>query len=463
MANPKPLLIPWLKEQINSGRYPGVQWTNGERTEFCIPWKHALRQDSNSDDILIFKAWAEASMGRQSDGGTHGDPSVWKRNFRSALRARGFSMLADNKNDAANPHKVYRWPTEGSQSSASCEASPVQNSPLETVAQPGYEELYLAEEEIFQNKNPDLLQQCMDDLCIYESPQIDHTVGIDGGVVQCIAAPPEAVPGMTVPDANGAVFGEQYYVQDTLCVVPQHLAFPVEEVLVTPNIDQPEEQPVITTLQPMDFRTCFTVVVYYRGQRVKEELVTNEAGFRLAYRQEDCVPSDPSLLTVLLPPPSNMHDQKALKLTTRILETMGRGLEVKVSNANYGSNIYGSRHGECHVFWSTDKYEQSSTPRELAKQEPEIIFSVSQFISDLMGYADKQCECPSTSLFFCLGEKWPDPKSKPWDKKLIVVEVIIDVLEKLKMVAVQGNGGASSLPSSAELQLSLEQIMMDWS
>lgn len=62
------------------------------------------------------QAWAEASLGRQSDGGTPGDPSVWKRNFRSALRARGFKMVFDNKNDAANPHKVYRWPPEGSQS-----------------------------------------------------------------------------------------------------------------------------------------------------------------------------------------------------------------------------------------------------------------------------------------------------------------------------------------------------------
>lgn len=65
---------------------------------------------------VLGQAWAEASLGRQSDGGTPGDASVWKRNFRSALRARGFKMVHDYKNDAANPHKVYRWPTEGSQS-----------------------------------------------------------------------------------------------------------------------------------------------------------------------------------------------------------------------------------------------------------------------------------------------------------------------------------------------------------
>lgn len=55
MAHHKPLLIPWLRDQIDSGRYPGVQWTNPEQTEFSIPWKHALRQDSSNTDVLIFK------------------------------------------------------------------------------------------------------------------------------------------------------------------------------------------------------------------------------------------------------------------------------------------------------------------------------------------------------------------------------------------------------------------------
>lgn len=55
MSHCKPLLIPWLREHVNSNKYPGVQWTNQERTEFSIPWKHALRQDSSDADILIFK------------------------------------------------------------------------------------------------------------------------------------------------------------------------------------------------------------------------------------------------------------------------------------------------------------------------------------------------------------------------------------------------------------------------
>lgn len=53
MAHNKPLFVPWLRQQIDSGLYPGVQWLDHEH--FTIPWKHALRQDSNSDDVGIFK------------------------------------------------------------------------------------------------------------------------------------------------------------------------------------------------------------------------------------------------------------------------------------------------------------------------------------------------------------------------------------------------------------------------
>lgn len=32
-------------------------------------------------------------------------------------------------------------------------------------------------------------------------------------------------------------------------------------------------------------------------------------------------------------------------------------------------------------------------------------------------------DSPPCSLFFCLGEKWPDPENRPWERKLVVVEV----------------------------------------
>lgn len=58
--------------------------------------------------VSSLQAWAEVS----GNGQAQGDASVWKRNFRSALRAKGFKMVSDKKNDNANPHKVFHWPDE---------------------------------------------------------------------------------------------------------------------------------------------------------------------------------------------------------------------------------------------------------------------------------------------------------------------------------------------------------------
>lgn len=64
-------------------------------------------------NVSSLQAWAEVS----GNGCIHRDTSVWKRNFRSALRAKGFKLVSDQKNDNANPHKVFRWPEESASAS----------------------------------------------------------------------------------------------------------------------------------------------------------------------------------------------------------------------------------------------------------------------------------------------------------------------------------------------------------
>lgn len=75
------------------------------------------------------KAWAEASQ-RSHSGTIPKDPSMWKRNFQSALRVGGFIMLADYKNDAGNSHMVYRWPEERPQSGG----KPIKNERREILS-----------------------------------------------------------------------------------------------------------------------------------------------------------------------------------------------------------------------------------------------------------------------------------------------------------------------------------------
>ncbi|KAM4624084.1 interferon regulatory factor 3 isoform 2-T2 [Polymixia lowei] len=456
MSQSKPLLMPWLRTQIDSGRYPGVSWINSQKTEFSIPWKHALRQDSSSVDVLIFKAWAEVSGG----GRAQGDPSVWKRNFRSALRAKGFVLEVDNKNDAANPHKVFRWPDQappgGSQDQEEVDrfedlAFPVQEASTDVV--PCFEG-FLPDDAVFlveSPDNPDILEECLRGLNIKPSP--------DGLVFEPPPEQPQPIQGVIGGDVlpgqldypmgfEGAVGG---------VALPEQPAYAVDGGVggasVPPMVELFRDT-MSKTMVGDHISTHFRVAVYYRGQKVSEQLVENEAGFRLVYRPELSQPIlDPKsgLSLVSLPSPRTMLDKTQANLTQRILDKLGEGVEVGVS----GPVVYSQRQGEIKAFWSLCKFDRSRTPQEVPKLEPKPLYLFRDFLQGILDFIAGK-ECPPCSLFFCLGEKWPDLENRPWEKKLIMVEVVLTSLEMLKSLAV--GGGASSL-QSVELQMSLEEMM----
>ncbi|KAM3591345.1 uncharacterized protein V6R79_000520 [Siganus canaliculatus] len=467
MSGSKPLLIPWLRSNIDSSRYPGVQWTNPERTEFSIPWKHALRQDSSDTDILIFKAWAEVS----GNGRAQGDASVWKRNFRSALRAKGFKLISDNKNDAANPHKVFHWPDEspsGANSSAGSQ-DPDELDLFETMGLPTPETLpglddflYVTEETAFSADpclpgestiNHDILQECLKGLNI--GPEAEGTAGFQ--------PPPEQQQHQSQVVIGGcALPGQQQYpvmFKDAVgeAGLPEQPAHPTEGAVGGACAGQLAEQFLHTVNKASDrdnFKTQFRVFVYYRGVKVLEQLIENEGGIRLVYRPDltgTVIDPESGLSMVSLPSPGMMLDQTQANLTQRILDKIGDGLDLGVS----GHVIYGQRRGEIKAFWSFSKFDKSREPQELSKLYPQPLYMFKDFLRGILDFIEGE-ESPPCSLFFCLGEKWPDPDSRPWEKKLITVEVVLTSMELLKNMAV--GGGASSL-QSVELQISLEEMM----
>ncbi|XP_061519988.1 interferon regulatory factor 3 [Phycodurus eques] len=458
MAHSKPLIIQWLRAQIDSGTYPGVHWTNKQETEFCIPWKHALRQDSSDTDILIFKAWAKVS----GNGRIHGEPSVWKRNFRCALRAKKFKMIADNKNDTANPHKVFRWPDEstlGDNSSAGrrsehepdCyDGSPIQESHVIPFTD---EFLYCPIEE--STPKEDILQMCLKQLNI--EPQAEEAAAF--------ALPPEqqepqhqlVIGGRALPWQQPCPVAVEGAVGETGS--PGQPAHPMAGAVGRACGGQLAKQFLDNVNKTKDgdhFKTQFRITVYYRGENVFEQLVANEAGFRLVYRPEQVetqVDQESGLSLVSLPRPFT-KDQTQGKLTQRILDNLGEGLEVAVS----GDVIYGQRRGEIKAFWSFSKFDQSGRPQEISKLQPHPLYPFKDFIQGILDFIELDSkECGPCSLVLCLGEKWPDPGNRPWTKKLIIVEVVLTSLELLKNIATEG--GASSL-KSVDLQMSLEEMII---
>ncbi|XP_062380802.1 interferon regulatory factor 2 isoform X2 [Sardina pilchardus] len=78
---------PWLEEQINSCKIPGLRWVNKEKRIFQIPWMHAARHGWDVEkDAPLFRNWA-IHTGKYQPGVDKPDPKTWKANFRCAMNS----------------------------------------------------------------------------------------------------------------------------------------------------------------------------------------------------------------------------------------------------------------------------------------------------------------------------------------------------------------------------------------
>ncbi|KAL2077671.1 hypothetical protein ACEWY4_027175 [Coilia grayii] len=78
---------PWLEEQIDSCKIPGLKWVNKEKRIFQIPWMHAARHGWDVEkDAPLFRNWA-IHTGKYQPGVDKPDPKTWKANFRCAMNS----------------------------------------------------------------------------------------------------------------------------------------------------------------------------------------------------------------------------------------------------------------------------------------------------------------------------------------------------------------------------------------
>lgn len=99
----------WLINQINSGKFRGLEWLDEEKTVFRVPWIHAKKRDYDEErDSALFKEWAmHTGKYKPHENKTIGyDPTTWKINFRCALN--GLKDIMELKEHQTEWYRVYK-------------------------------------------------------------------------------------------------------------------------------------------------------------------------------------------------------------------------------------------------------------------------------------------------------------------------------------------------------------------
>ncbi|XP_002712098.3 interferon regulatory factor 5 [Oryctolagus cuniculus] len=404
-------LKPWLVAQVNSCQYPGLQWVNGERRFFYIPWRHATRHGPSQDgDNTIFKAWAKET-GKYTEGVDEADPAKWKANLRCALnKSRDFRLIYDGPRDMPpQPYKIYEV---------------CSNGPTATESQPA-DEYYVGPGEEEEEEDEEL-QRMLPGLCItdpvpsgpapppYSFPKED--------IKWPPAVQPPVLPGPLPPD-------------DGLLVPPSGTTAGFEELQLLPEVLQSVQPgppageqflPDLLVNPHMLPLTDLEIKFQYRGRPPRALTISNPHGCRLFYSQLEATQEQVelfgpvSLEQVRFPSPEDIPSDKQRFYTNQLLDVLDRGLILQLQ----GQDLYAIRLCQCKVFWSGPcASAHGSRPNPIQREVKTKLFSLEYFLNELILFQKGQTHAPPPfEIFFCFGEEWPD--RKPREKKLITVQVV---------------------------------------
>ncbi|XP_071358102.1 interferon regulatory factor 5 [Trachinotus anak] len=430
-------LKPWLLAQVNSGRYPGLQWLTPEHRLFQIPWKHATRHTPVSDEEnTIFKAWA-LETGKYQEGVDEPDPAKWKANLRCALnKSREFQLKYDGtKETPVQPYKIY-----------------------EVCEQPGNPDGVDEEEEEMPNLMDLTINPRISDPPSFSSFSAHSEVNQFSLSTSGTFGPPHVIPMPLLPDrvlpmtsdlpmisdlqAGGQMVDQGSFVhpaglsnglQDLNSLPPSaSSARPEPDLMEASSMGGIETQGDPQNHQPCKYDLLSSVPLtdldlkfQYRGRTMLSLTVSNPQGCRLYYGHLEPTPEQVDLFgpvnlqQVLFPGTSEIQNQKQRFYTEALLDVMDRGLILEICE----QDIYAVRLCQCKVFWSGPGMPEQGPPNPMEREKKIKVFSLNDFLQGLILFQKGEAPNPPPfEIYFCFGEDWPD--KKPKEKKLIIVQVV---------------------------------------
>ncbi|XP_078719596.1 interferon regulatory factor 6-like [Lampetra fluviatilis] len=477
----KPRLGPWLVDQVDGGRYPGLRWLDDSKTQFRVPWPQVCRGDAANEPCALYRAWAVTSRKFQEDRDAP-DPPKWKTNLRCALnKSRDFRRVLDASKETP-PYKVYEWcarvPYGGAQPLGTKE--PKEEDEEEDEEDEDENEVNSAEPATspeslppytpsidygIPSENPELNKNIeMLTLVDDQGPPLPHPhwergpslFGLSperpGGLAATEAARMIGVP-PGGPPAPSAIHLDPEVCMPPLDVPPVDVPMPDEGggFRALPQISLPPE----TDLElQMEYRgACVMAPVTVRGGR----------GCRLYSGdldlQRDIAPQYNGLLgpmeyeQIAFPSPACITDGRQRELTERVLRFTERGLVLEAR----GGRLLATRLGQSRVFWSRSHVAPGGPtppPCLLERETPTELLDFQVYIAELLACLQDAggAQLPDPRVLLCFGEEWPD-RQRPRHKKLIMVQVVPTAMRMLRELA-EGAPLCSISLNSDQLQIS---------
>ncbi|XP_004694067.1 PREDICTED: interferon regulatory factor 3 [Condylura cristata] len=232
---------------------------------------------------------------------------------------------------------------------------------------------------------------------------------------------------------------------------PEHLPLHVLSPGVDTAAPSPSLEPSVNPLRPLlgpEGEWEFEVSAFYRGRQVFQQTVLSQKGLRLVgAAAEDQLPGQ---LVVLPDPKAFLTDRGVISLVQRVLSYLGGGLALWRA----GQQLCAQRLGHCRTYWAVGEELLPDGGHghngEVPKDKEGSVLDLRPFVADLIAFIEGSGHSPRYTLWFCVGESWP--QDQPWTKRLVMVKVVPMCLKILLDMA--RSGGASSLENTVDLHIS---------